>query len=372
MNEIEIRMLYHAHGGDTIKIGFIGPGKVGVSLGRYFTHKGITLSGFYGRNTEITIEAAKITKSKFYDNIQEIIKDSDILFITTPDDTISIIDRELSKFDLNNKSICHTSGSLKSNVLYNAKHSGALIYSIHPIFAFSNKNTDLKELENIYFSIEGDVLDNSSLNDNMNGDFKAFSANSSYGNSKLKEDKINFNEENFPVINLIKYLGNKFFVRSKETSSIYHLANVFVSNLTLSLLDIGTSYLRKIGLDEEEALSAIKPLIQGNIDNIVQKGFVNSLTGPVLRGDITTIENHISVLEKEDEDLYKILSLNLLKLVALRDNNTSLSTNEEEDNLIIRNKQFNSVNHEEENKLQNLLNNSKKHLEIYKLLGGLD
>ena len=326
------------NGGDTIKIGFIGPGKVGVSLGRYFTHKGIKLSGFYGRNIKTSIEAANITKSKFYDNIQDIIKESNILFITTPDDMISIIDRELSKFDLNNKSICHTSGSLKSNVLCNAKHSGALIYSIHPIFAFSNKNTNLKELEKIYFSIEGDDLENSSLNDNIN-------------------------EENIPIINIIKTLGNKYFIRSKETSSIYHLANVFVSNLTLSLLDIGTSYLKKLGLNEEDALNAIKPLVQGNIDSIIKKGFVNSLTGPILRGDITTIEKHISVLEKEDKELYKILSLNLLKLVALKENNNkSNSENEKGNSKIIEN----------ENALNNLLNNSEKHLEIYKILGGLD
>ena len=356
-------MLYRTHGGDTIKIGFIGPGKVGVSLGRYFTYKGIKLSGFYGRDKKTTIEAANITKSKFYDNIQDIVKESDILFITTPDDIISIVDRELSKFDLNNKSICHTSGSLKSNVLCNAKHSGALIYSIHPIFAFSNKNTTLKELENIYFSIEGDDLENSSLNDNINEDFESYSENSSFKNYELKYNKTNFNEENILVINLIKVLGNKFFIRNKETSSIYHLANVFVSNLTLSLLNVGTSYLRKLGLNEEEALNAIKPLVQGNIESIIEKGFVNSLTGPVLRGDITTIDKHLSVLEKEDKELYKILSLNLLKLVALRDiNNIGNSQNEKN----------NSVNIENENVLQNLLNNSEKHLEIYKILGGLD
>ena len=330
MNEIEIRMLYHVHGGDTIKIGFIGPGKVGVSLGRYFTHKGIKLSGFYGTNLKSTIDAANITKSKFYDNIQDIVKESDILFITTPDDMISIIDREFKKFDLNNKSICHTSGSLKSNVLSNAKHSGALIYSIHPIFAFSSKNTNLQELENIYFSIEGETIENSSLNDYIN-------------------------DGKFPIINLIKTLGNEYFIRSTETSSIYHLANVFVSNLTLSLLEIGTSYLKKLGLSEEDALNAIKPLVQGNIDSIIKKGFVNSLTGPILRGDISTIEKHISVLEKEDKELYKILSLNLLKLVALRENN-NISKSEIEN----------------ENILQNLLNNSEKHSVIYKVLGGLD
>jgi len=330
-------MLYHEHGGDTIKIGFIGPGKVGVSLGRYFTHKGIELSGFYGRNEKTTIEAANITKSKFYNNIHDIIKESNILFITTPDDMISIIDRELSKFDLNNKSICHTSGSLKSNVLCNAKHSGALVYSIHPIFAFSNKNTNLKELENIFFSVEGDDLENLSPIDNTN-------------------------KGNILVIDIIKILGNKFFIRSKETSSIYHLANVFVSNLTLSLLDIGTNYLKKLGLNEKEALNAIKPLVQGNIDSIVNNGFVNSLTGPVLRGDITTIEKHLSVLEKEDKELYKILSLNLLKLVALKENNIGNLENKKEYPSKIEN----------ENMLENLFNNSEKHLEIYKILGGLE
>lgn len=331
VNEIEIRMLYHTHGGGTIKIGFIGPGKVGVSLGRYFTHKGIKLSGFYGRNIKTTKQAADITKSTFYDNIQDIIKESDILFITTPDDIISIIDSELSQFDLKYKSICHTSGSLKSNVLCNAKRSGALIYSIHPMFAFSSKDTQINELQNIYFSIEGDTLENSALDENIN--------------------------------NLLKTIKNKFFIRSKETSSVYHLANVFVSNLTLSLLDIGTSYLKQLGLNEEEALNALKPLIKGNIDSIYKKGFVNSLTGPVFRGDITTIEKHLSVLEEQDKNLYKILSLNLLKLVALRNNSDTDITNDE---------QKSSFDIENKNIIQDLFNNSKKHLEIYKLLGGID
>lgn len=324
-----------AYGGDTIKIGFIGPGKVGVSLGRYFTHKGLILSGFYGTNINTATDAAKITKSKFYDNIQDIIKDSDILFITTPDDIISIIDTELSKFDLNNKSICHASGSLKSNVLCNAKQSGAFVYSIHPIYAFSNKDTDLKDLEKIYFSIEGDYFD----------------------------------EENSLLGQVIKTLENKYFIRDKESSSIYHLANVFVSNLTLSLLNIGTNYLRELGLNEVDALQAMKPLIQGNIDNITQKGFVNSLTGPILRGDITTIEKHFSALKKEDEALYKLLSLNLLKLVALRENNVGLLNKEKQTNI---NNNSNFTYEENENSFEKLLSNSEKHMEIYKLLGGLD
>ena len=86
-------MLYHTYGGDTIRVGFIGPGKVGVNLGRYFTQKGIQISGYYGRNINNASEAAKITNSKLYTNYEKIIKDSYILFITTSDDIISIVDR---------------------------------------------------------------------------------------------------------------------------------------------------------------------------------------------------------------------------------------------------------------------------------------
>lgn len=315
-------MLYHTYGGDTIKIGFIGPGKVGVNLGRYFTHKGLDLSGFYGKDIKSASEAANITKSKFYDNIQEIIKESDILFITTSDDIISIIDSKLSKFDLKSKSICHTSGSLKSNVLCNAKHSGALIYSIHPIFAFSNKNMNLEGFEKIYFSIEGDIL----------------------------EDSI--------VLKLFKVLGNNFFIRDKETSSTYHLANVFISNLILSLLEVGINYFKTLGLSEEEALKAVKPLINGTIESIYSKGFINSLTGPVLRGDVKTIEKHLSVLKEKDKKLYSLLSLNLLNLVALKNFEKKDYTHSS----IVNNGDI----------LKNLLKNSKKHLEIYRILGGTE
>lgn len=299
-----------------IKIGFIGPGKVGVNLGRYFTHKGVHLSGFYGKTLSNTEEAAKVTNSKFYNNIQDIIKDSDIIFITTPDDNISIIDREISQFDLTNKSICHASGSLKSTELSHAKLSGAYVYSIHPIFPFSNKNINLIELEKIYFSIEGDLPEEFA--------------------TSAKATRI-------PIISLIEKLENPYFIRNEENASTYHLANVFVSNLTLSLLDIGTRYLMTLGLEEKQAFQALLPLIEGNIESIAKKGFVNSLTGPIARGDANTIRKHFSALSEEDKELYNTLSLHLLKMVAHKENGMS-----------------------------NLLEKSEKYLEIYQLLGGLE
>ena len=35
-----------------MQIGFIGAGKVGFSLGRYFAENGLTVSGYYSRDSQ--------------------------------------------------------------------------------------------------------------------------------------------------------------------------------------------------------------------------------------------------------------------------------------------------------------------------------
>ncbi len=212
------------------------------------------------------------------------IYENNVIFITTPDDIISKIDKDISEFNLEEKYLCHCSGSLSSDVLYNAKCAGAQVYSIHPMYAFSSRNIPVEDLKNIYFSIEGDMQ---LLNDS---------------------DSV--------ILRLMKKLKNKYFIRNAMLSAEYHVSNVMVSNLILSLLNIGVKYMIKCGLNEKEALDALKPLIMNNIESIMNKGFKNSLTGPVVRNDVNTIKKHKKVLEPEDKALYNALSLNLLNIMC--------------------------------------------------------
>ncbi|MDD3395536.1 MAG: DUF2520 domain-containing protein [Anaerotignum sp.] len=269
-----------------IKIGFIGPGKAGVNLGRYLLHQGLCVTGFYGRTFAHTEEACQMTNTKIYLSLNEIVQDNDILWITTPDDTISTIDYEISKLNVKGKSICHASGSLPSTVLQFSKNAGAAVFSIHPIYAFSHKTVDFKELQTVKFSLEGD-----------------FSMGDEEG-----------------VLQMMKKIENFYFIRSAQTAAAYHLANVFVSNLTLSLLDIGVTYFQDMGLSKEEAIFVMMPLVKGNIRNIEEKGFLSSLTGPVPRGDWETVERHLSVIKDEDGEIYKKLSLHLLELARKKAN----------------------------------------------------
>lgn len=265
-----------------MKIGFIGGGKVGFSLGKYFVLNNINVTGYYSRTYRSALEASEFTKTKAYNSLEELINDSDTIFITTSDDAISIIWQDIQRFNLKDKIICHTSGSLSSKIFSNINDSGAFGYSIHPIYPFSNKYTSYNYLKSAYFSIEGCEK---------------------YKN-KLK--------------NLIEGLGNKVIIRDSDKTALYHLASVTVSNLVLSLLNLGCTYLEGCGINSDDSLNALLPLIESNIENIKEKGFIDALTGPVERCDVETIKHHFEVIPKEHLSLYKTLSQNLIEIAITK------------------------------------------------------
>ena len=117
---------------------------------------------------------------------------------------------------------------------------------------------------------------------------------------------------------VIYYLGNDVAIITKENKALYHAASVTVSNLVLGLINNGVNYLEECGFSEEMAIKALYPLIEFNLKNIKEKGTINSLTGPVERGDLGTVINHLSVLGEEDKELYRLLSKNILKIAKVK------------------------------------------------------
>lgn len=268
------------YGGDVLKIGFVGAGKVGFSLGKYFSVNNVKLSGYYSKNYNSAERAAEFTNSKAYDILENIVIESDALFITTPDDEIKKIWQSIKNIKIKDKLIIHTSGSLSSNIFSDIKSKGAFGYSVHPMFPFSDKYNTYKQLNSAYFSIEG-------------------------------EKRYLYTLKSF-----IEKLGNTVFIIDADRKALYHLANVMVSNMVLSIIGIGENYLCECGVDKGMAIKALYPLICANIHNIKDNGILNSLTGPIERGDLETIKKHFEVMPKKHFELYKELSKELLYLAV--------------------------------------------------------
>jgi predicted short-subunit dehydrogenase-like oxidoreductase (DUF2520 family) len=72
--------------------------------------------------------------------------------------------------------------------------------------------------------------------------------------------------------------------------------------------------LQQCGFSEDNARTAITPLMTGNMKHLTEVGPVQCLTGPVERNDVTTVENHIRCLPLQYETLYKELTKVLLEI----------------------------------------------------------
>ena len=273
-----------------IKIGFIGAGKVGFSLGKYFTENNILVSGYFSKNPESAKLASVFTKTKHYLTIEQLVDESDTIFITTSDEQVSNIWNILIELPIKNKLICHTSGSLSSEIFKDLHRSGAFGYSIHPMFPISDKYESHKFLKDAFFTIEG-------------------------SSEKIEE-----------ITNLLNFLGNTFKVIGEENKSLYHAASVTVSNLYIGLISKAVDYLISCGFKNDEALEALYPLMKSNLENIRLKGLEKALTGPIERCDIETVKGHLKAIPKKDLDIYKSLSKELVDISKEKNANRDYTT----------------------------------------------
>ena len=276
-----------------IKFGFIGAGKVGFSLGKYLKENNIDISGYYSKSQHSSKEAAIFTNTRQYNNLEDLIKNSDAIFITTPDNQIADVWNEVKKLPIKEKLICHCSGSISSEVFSNINNHGAYGYSIHPMFAISDKYNSYKDLSQAFITIEG-------------------------------------NEKHIEYLKMLfSHLGNDVAIINKENKILYHAASVTVSNLVLGLINNGVNYLEECGFTKEMAIKALYPLIENNLRNIKERGAVSSLTGPIERGDLSTVINHLNVIREEDKELYRLLSKNILKIAKVKNQDRNYKNLEE-------------------------------------------
>lgn len=265
-----------------MKVGFIGAGKVGFTLGRYFAEHGAHLSGYYSRTEARAQEAAQFTGSEFYSEIDALVSDSDIIFVTTTDGEIQNVSSRLAGLPLYGKIVCHCSGSLSSAVFSELAPLGAFIYSAHPLFSIHDKYNSCKQVSSAVFTLEG------------------------------SPERIDC------VQGFISACGNRVQVISGENKAKYHAAAVAASNLTAALMDMSMELLQECGFSRRSALEALSPLFENNAANVARLGPMDALTGPVERGDVETVSRHMQCLKAENRQLYALLSMRLADIAGIK------------------------------------------------------
>lgn len=254
-----------------IKLGVIGAGRLGTSFALFLHHKGYEVPGFFSR----TYDSAHISASlignfcKAYDNLSTIMHECNWIVITTRDDAIPQVVRQIVDLDINliNKVVFHMSGASTSLILEPLRSLGAEIASLHPLQTFSDPVQGAQALENAYFSLEGTPK----------------------------------------AVDIIKsellHLQLRHFIITAEQKPLYHAAASMASNSLVAVIDYSLSLFEKAGIERERGIEALFPLMETSLLNCKNKSPAKALTGPIVRGDVDTIALHVEKIKKEAPSL---------------------------------------------------------------------
>ena len=90
---------------------------------------------------------------------------------------------------------------------------------------------------------------------------------------------------------------------------LVHTACSMVSNLLVPLIHQAGALLQETGIKHSPKLGILLPLAQGTLHNVKKLDSPGALTGPIARGDLSTIASQIHVLSRHPDALkiYRIL-----------------------------------------------------------------
>lgn len=258
------------------KIGIIGTGVVGSALAIMLKSKGHEITGVCSRSGNSSAQLAVMTGAKSCQEPKNVLEEADVVFIATPDRAIGDVAVVLSESGLvrENQIFLHLSGALPAEILSPLNKYGVSIASMHPLQSFAQTEQAISQLPGVFYAVQG------------------------------QPDAVEV------AFVLIKDLNGNPYVISNEDKALYHLAACTASNYVVSLIHYATGLFEKLGMDSDQALRALFPLIRGTINNIETLGPVKALTGPVARGDTETLERHLKSLSPFGRDInsvYRVL-----------------------------------------------------------------
>jgi predicted short-subunit dehydrogenase-like oxidoreductase (DUF2520 family) len=258
-------------------VSIVGAGRVGRALGRRLHELGWRVGAVTGRSISTARAAVRaIGAGQPLDAPTHQVLNSRVVLITTPDDAIEGVAKKLAQLGGNEwcgKVVLHTSGSLDFAVLQSLADLGAATGSMHPMQTFSNQNPP--DLAQSIFGIDG-------LPQALQAARK-----------------------------MIQQMGGVAVRLSGANKAAYHAAGSFACVYVLAVMETATRLLMTQGFKRRQAVRALLPLTRQTLDNFESVGPLAAWTGPLSRGDFSTIERHVAALadfEPEYLEAYKTLA----------------------------------------------------------------
>ena len=235
----------------------IGGGKVANHLIKAFLMADhINLVQVYARKIEQIHEFKH--QVAITDNLA-VLKNADLYILAVADDAIEEVSSKINTTNL----VVHTSGSASLQSLKNKGRKGVF----YMLQSFS-KHRKINFTE-VPFCLEAEAVDDLRV-----------------------------------LEQLAATLSPKIYRINSEQRRYLHVAAVFVNNFTNYLYAVGDTICKQNNIP----FDVLYPIIKETAAKIEELSPKEAQTGPAIRNDVTTIQHHLRVLSKEQQQVYQLLT----------------------------------------------------------------
>lgn len=265
-------------GGHRRAVAFAGAGRLGSSLAIAAKRAGYNVAALSSRRVDHRRWLrARLPGVRLVASPAEAAALADIVFITTPDEAVAEVCRQIPW--RTGQSAVHCAGALPLSALNAAARAGAAVGGLHPLQTFPGPDAH-DRLCGVSFAIE-------SPDSALAGWLRGFAVD----------------------------LGGIPFDIAPEHRAAYHASAVMVSGLAAALAGLSAQMWTQFGVPRDRALSSLSPLIVSTALAVQERGLPGALTGPYVRGDAATVARHIEATQAQSPDLVRAYAA--LALVAL-------------------------------------------------------
>lgn len=240
-------------------IGVIGAGRVGAVLASALRAAGHGVIGASAASEESRERADVLLPGVPVLGVEEVVERSELLLLTVPDDVLPGLVRglaDLGRF-VPGQLVVHTAGRFGTEVLTPAREKGAIPLAIHPAMTFTGTSIDLSRLVGAPFAVTapGPVL---------------------------------------PIAQaLVVEIGGEPVPLDEDARGMYHAALAHGANHLVTLTAQARRILASVQVEDPGTL--LRPLLTAALDGALRIGD-GALTGPVSRGDASTVAEHVQML----------------------------------------------------------------------------
>jgi predicted short-subunit dehydrogenase-like oxidoreductase (DUF2520 family) len=283
--EVNARAMAEGPAEPTPSVFIMGAGIVGTALAARLVRASVPVTGLHGRQVELTDAARAISGVVgSTGEIPAILSESDVVIISVRDERVPEVAERLAKEGRLRPTqiLLHTSGANPARtILKPAVGHVRAVGTLHPLVSFADARVAVENLRDVAFGIEGDEPARAAAK------------------------------------RIVRALGARAVFLEAENLALYHAGAVMASNYVVALADTAQSLLIKAGVPADQALPVLIPLLSSVVQNLAQVGLPGALTGPVERGDVTSVERHLGTLTArapELIELYRLVGRDVLRL----------------------------------------------------------